>query len=41
MKELKNIQMVTGGSVAENAQIAKSVCSDGVASVSSGGFVCK
>ncbi|WP_268836372.1 hypothetical protein [Pseudoalteromonas sp. DL2-H2.2] len=41
MKELNNVQMVVGGSVAENAAIAKSVCSGGVASVSTDGFTCK
>ncbi|WP_268836359.1 hypothetical protein [Pseudoalteromonas sp. DL2-H2.2] len=41
MKVLNNVQMVVGGSVAENARIAKDVCSGGVASVSTNGFTCK
>ncbi|WP_268836365.1 hypothetical protein [Pseudoalteromonas sp. DL2-H2.2] len=42
MKALNNVQMVSGGgSVAENAEIAKDVCDSGVASVSTNGFTCK
>ena len=41
MKEINNVRNVVGGGVKENAAIAKSVCSEGVASVNTNGFSCK
>lgn len=43
MQELtfEQVEEVSGGNVAANAQIAMQVCKDGVKSVSNDGFVCK